>query len=353
MQTTKRVKIPTGPRCNIRCRFCYYWDALGAENPSTGHIKSLLGYAIKHGIIDIDFSGGEPTMRKDFPELVAYAKELGFRQICVITNGLIMARKKYIKRLVESGLNEVLFSLHGHDAGMHDYLTQIPGSFEKIIKAIQNAKELGIRIRTNSVMTRPNYKYLPRLAKLLLRIHPNAVNFISFNDWCSAYKKVSEMSCKYSELAPCVKKAIDILNPKIEKVTVRYVPFCFMQGYEKYVCNLLQKKYDPDEWVEGVKDRLVSGAVRHWFHIIRGLIVNRPFNRIHGFNNLFDEIILEQMREGYVKDKGCKKCKYYNICDGLEKSYARVIGLDEISPVPGRQISDPMYFRGDYLDNSS
>lgn len=361
MKMTRRVKVHTGLRCNAKCRFCYYWDKLDSPNPSSEEIKAKLRYAKKHGIEDIDFSGGEPTIRADFPELVSYASQLGFRYICVITNGIRMSNKEYVDKLVEAGLNDTLFSLEGHTAKVHDDLTQVPGSFERIMKSIQNAKENEVKVRTNATVTRENFKYIPHLANLLAEIKPEAVNFILFNDWCSAHKKIREMSCKYSEASPYLKEAIDTLDPIIKKITVRYTPFCFMVGYEKYVCNLLQKKYDPDEWDDYVKTRILSDVnhnknirldrLRSIRYLLRN-IYHSPYTFVRSrfkLHEMLHDLVIEQMRKGYSKSQECKKCKYFYICDGLENSYANEVGFSEINSVSGLQIRDPLYHRRMYV----
>lgn len=350
MSLTERVKIVTNLRCNIRCRFCYYGNCLSQSNPPNEWVKAQLIYARRHGIKDVDFSGGEPTLRGDLTELVYYARELGFRKICVITNGLIMSSESYAQRLIKSGLNDVLFSIHGHCPELHDYLTQIPGSFQRLLKAIENVKKEGINFRTNTVVTRANYKNLPQLAELLLMLKPKAVNFIKFNPWCFATTKVGEMAAKYSEIAPYLQKAIDELNTSVKKVTVRYFPFCFMQGYERHICNLRQLRYDSDEWVPRVRDTLESGFVKHWKIIFGGLILCHPFDRLRSLSpyELFDETIMKLIQRDYVKKKDCQKCTYFQLCDGFEKSYVDIYGLEEVSPVIGEQIKDPMFFRRNY-----
>lgn len=357
MRMTRRVKIYTGLRCNARCKFCYYWDKLDLPNPPTKEIKAKLRYAKRHGIRDVDFSGGEPTIRVDFPELVSYAKKLRFRYICVITNGIKLANKEYFRESVECGLNDILFSIEGHSSEIHDCLTQIPGSFEKINKAMQYTKEFGIRLRTNTTVTSLNYKYLPELAEYLARLQPDAVNFILFNDWCSAYKIIRDMACKYSEVALYLKESIDILNPSVCKVTVRYVPFCFMVGYEKHVCNLLQKKYDPDEWDDEIKMRLLGEVnikkttIRYWASILRKFI--RYSLAIGKFKlkprEFFHDREIERMRNGYSKRHECKDCKYFYICDGLENSYVSTVGVSELKPVMGQKIKDALYYRKSYI----
>jgi len=350
MERTKRVKISTGLKCNARCRFCYYQDHVTEPNPPTQAIKWRLRFARRHGAMDIDFSGGEPTIRPDLPELVAYAKKLGFRTICLITNGIRMSDKDYTLKLVEAGLNDVLFSIEGYNSEIHEYLTRVPNSFEKLIRAIYNVKELNVKFRTNTTVTRFNFPHLTELSELIVKLEPKAVNFILFNDWSNACNVASELACKYSEASPYLKKAIDILNPCIDKVTVRYIPFCFMVGYERFVCNFLQKKYDSDEWMERIKTRIESSSpVRYWFWVAKLMVHFKRVPNPFAFDVFLEDLIVDGMRSQYIKKEECKKCKYYTICDGIEKSYANILGLEEIKPVEGKVIDDPLFYIKSHL----
>ncbi|MBI5657438.1 MAG: radical SAM protein, partial [Geobacter sp.] len=127
MNKTRRVKIVTGLKCNIRCVFCYYRDNLNAPNRSITEICDDIRYAYRHGIREIDFSGGEPTVHHDLANLITEAKSIGMKKVCVITNGWRLAEAGYLHSLRNAGLDEVLFSVHGSSALIHDELTGTPG----------------------------------------------------------------------------------------------------------------------------------------------------------------------------------------------------------------------------------
>ncbi len=371
---TQRVRISTGLDCNIRCPFCYYGEELGSQRYSGDNIKKMLDAAWKLGVRDIDFSGGEPTIRKDFPEFIAYAKEIGFRQICVITNGVQIAKKDYLQKLIDVGLNEVLLSVHGGDEDSADTLAGLNGMFPIVQKALDNIAASGIRLRTNTVINRENMHLLPEICDLITKYRPAAANFICFNDWVNAAPATKDMAIRFSEAAEVLMPVIDKLKLFVGKVTVRYMPFCLLPGHEEHICGLLQNTYDTDEWLDSNK-RVVTdmdSPERHEAYkqsltkmvkafpdgLLTGLGAKEiaALDGVKGLENPFSEITIENtlaahtldnytLRLEYVKADGCQECAAEKICDGLHSSYATILGTDELKPIKGPKITDPMHFR--------
>jgi MoaA/NifB/PqqE/SkfB family radical SAM enzyme len=350
METTKRVKIVTGLKCNIRCIFCYYRDSLNAPNRTIDEIFNDLRYAGKRGITEVDFSGGEPTVHPDLPELIKKAKSLGMQRVCVISNGVRLANREYLKALKDAGLDEILFSVHGSDEKTHEGITLVPGSFGKISDAMSNAVYEGIDVRSNTVVNRLNYKDLLNIGKFLLGFSPVQVNFITINDWCFAKHLVDQLMLEYREMSVMLKKACDLLDSGVPAVNVRYIPFCFMQGYERFVCNHRQVPYDLYEWVPGIRTRLeVQNNIWRYLGILGygftlGGVWKKAFRS--SLTELRDESVTEALRRWfYIKNANCKKCRFFELCDGVEKTYAEQFGLDGLIPAEGEKISDPIFFR--------
>jgi MoaA/NifB/PqqE/SkfB family radical SAM enzyme len=334
--------------CNVSCRFCYY---IGLhKDRSTENIKKQIDIAKKYGMEHIDFSGGEPTMRGDFLELVSYAKKKGFKTICALTNGQKFIDKEFLKECRDAGLNEILFSVHGYNEKNHDWLTRVPGSFNKLMKSIENAKKNGIPFRTNTTVTKANYKHLTEHAKIFIKLKPIQSNFILFNDWDCAESVAEDFSIKYSVASPYLKKAIDKMKGHVKSINVRYIPFCFMLGYEKYVCDYSQKIYDPYEWSQRLLSKFgdplnFQNTLKHYGFVVMGTLKFRPKFKLN-FNEYLEDVFLAYRRSTYKKPKDkCGKCKFNNICDGLEASYAKIIGTDELKPQIGEKITDPLFFR--------
>jgi pyruvate-formate lyase-activating enzyme len=350
VKATKRVKVVTGFRCNADCMFCYYKDKLKGPNIAAGTIKKDLDFAFRHGIREVDFSGGEPTIHPQLAELIRYAKAKGFRKVCIITNGIALANKGYYKNLVDAGLDETLFSLQGCDDANHDSFVNVQGSFKRMMAAIEFAASFGIKVRTNTVVHKKNYRDLVRICRLVVPFNPVQVNFIVVNDWQCAGKLFGNFVCSYTEMAPYLKDSCDFLSASLGNINVRYIPFCMMLGYEKYICDIMQLKYDPYEWLPWVRAMLEKHY--RWYLtaglIGFGLLTHQAPLKLLGMKgqDFLDECIINGIRRyGYRQGAQCRGCRYRLICDGLERTYAHLLGFKELKRAEGERIVEPYYFR--------
>ena len=91
----------------------------------------------------IQFSGGEPTVRKDLPEIVRMAKEVGFDHVEVDTNGLVLAENiDYYKALLDAGMSTIYLQFDGLTDDIYIKLRGMP-LMKKKLKVIENARKLG------------------------------------------------------------------------------------------------------------------------------------------------------------------------------------------------------------------
>ena len=347
MEITKRVDLNLGYSCNIKCRFCYYQERMCQgkkyKDMTTREAKAKLDYIRVQGKTAVDLTGGEPTIRPDLPELIEYAKKIGFETVCVITNGLKMSDKSYAALLVEKGLNDVLFSMHGHTPELHDYLTRVPGSYQSLRKAIDNVRSLGIHYRNNCVVNGLNYKHIPVHAALLNELGFKTINYIMFNPIIDAGQSADEMYVPYSEASPYLKKMIDEQKGNIPKITVRYIPLCLMKGYESYVTHMAQIQYDPDEWDYVVRHNTREGRLITFGASLFGmcLLSRQRIMEADFYTLLRDGLKRFFAMRSCVKSDACKTCAYDYICYGLWKQYAKKQGTGELTPVQGPKEHTP------------
>lgn len=155
-------------RCNLRCTFCYAGCNCttnpvgdGREMTATEIREVLRGLIQDLEVPSVSFTGGEPTLRRDLPELVAHAKALGMR-VNLITNGTRMTAT-LARTLADAGLDSAQVSLEGVTAAVHERVTMIPHSFPRTVAAVHHLKAVGVHVHTNTTINRDNLDECPAM----------------------------------------------------------------------------------------------------------------------------------------------------------------------------------------------
>ncbi len=131
--------LPITSRCNLKCKWCYLPDK-NIES-DIKQIKSIIDNCHHRFIV---FSGGEPTLREELAELITYVRRCYPSKFTVLlTNGLKLAEKSYVKELKEAGLQYVILSLNGFRQETHQYISN-QDLIELKKKALKNLKEFKI-----------------------------------------------------------------------------------------------------------------------------------------------------------------------------------------------------------------
>ena len=126
--------------CNSKCLFC-----LDADTPRNVYLPEsevkaeLLRGREELGADKVIISGGEASLHPKFVEFIRYARSIGYDRVQTVTNGYKYANLQYYRDCMDAGLGEITFSLHGHTAELHNHLTQTPGAFKRIVKAMVRA----------------------------------------------------------------------------------------------------------------------------------------------------------------------------------------------------------------------
>ena len=150
-------------RCNQNCLFCYAEnEPLGARPElSTQEWKGILDTLRESRVPMVTFTGGEPTLREDLPELVEYAKWFVTR---LNTNGVLLSRP-LCEKLKAASLDSVQITLYSHNEDIHNRLV---GSthFADTVQGIRNALAAGLDVSVNTPLCHANKDYESTLSFL-------------------------------------------------------------------------------------------------------------------------------------------------------------------------------------------
>jgi len=299
----KKMTIFISYRCNNRCIFCYNSYKRNYPSMSAQRIIRELRKARERGVTYLEITGGEPSIREDIILIIKLAKKMGFQTIAMATNGVKFSDKEFAKKAIESGLNHLIFSIHGHKSKLHDLLTGKEGNFKKLMKGIENVLQLGLKdIGTNTVIIKQNYKYLFEIGKLIYSIGIRNAEFI-FVDPTQGFPSTyfSKLVPKLEEILPSAKKCLEIgREHKVEHWHIRYVPICLFRDYKSQISELNEVQLFTTEHIAS------------------------------DFYNMNVED--SRPKNSRIKPWKCLNCKEYSICEGIWYRYYLEYGDEELKP---------------------
>lgn len=295
----ERVDLKLGFYCNNQCKFCVQGrkrDYLPAKE--TDEIINSLEEAYTKNNREVVFTGGEPTMHPHFLEMVKCARDIGFEEIQIQTNGRMFAYRDFCIKTIKAGATQFSPSLHGCSSEIHDDLTCSKGSFDQTVQGIKNLRSLNQFVLVNSVITSSNYKTMPELAKLFVDLDVNHFQFAFIHIAGTAMENQDWIVPRKTDILPYLKAGIDIGVAAGKIVRVEAIPFCFMEGYEEHV----SENYIP-------KTRIYDA----------GFVV-KDYSKY-------------RKDSGKSRGENCKNCKYFESCEGPWAEYPDIFGWDEFKPV--------------------
>lgn len=141
----------TTQACNIHCLHCYRdaGDCLRDEL-TTAEGKKLLEEAYACGFRIFVFSGGEPLLRPDLTELIAYAKSIGLRPV-LGTNGILLTPEK-VSELKAAGLAAAGISVDSAYAEKHDWFRQSTGAWELTMAGVRACRDGGLPFQIHTTV---------------------------------------------------------------------------------------------------------------------------------------------------------------------------------------------------------
>ena len=155
-----RMDLAITYRCNNDCAHCYNERERSYPELAAHEWKKILKELWQLGIPHIIFTGGEPTLRNDLPELITQAESIG--QITGLnTNGRRLSNSAYTNLLVESGLDHVQITVESSNEIVHDQMVRSSGAFKQTIQGLKNALGSKLFVMTNTTMLRSNLSTIP------------------------------------------------------------------------------------------------------------------------------------------------------------------------------------------------
>ena len=152
--------------CNLECAHCYARSdaATCPDELTTAQAKQMIDDLADFGCPVLLFSGGEPLVRKDVPELAEYARYKGLRAV-ISTNGTLIDRT-LADRLQKIGLSYVGISIDGTEA-THDRFRCKKGAYQAALRGIRFCRDAGLKVGLRFTMVKDNIADIPAVFDLM------------------------------------------------------------------------------------------------------------------------------------------------------------------------------------------
>jgi 12,18-didecarboxysiroheme deacetylase len=330
-----------GRRCNLKCVHCYAQskDIEYKNELTTQQGKDLIDDLAQFGAPVILFSGGEPIMRKDLPELAQYARSKGMRAV-ISTNGTLIDRKM-AKVLKDIGLSYVGVSLDGMRE-TNDKFRGMKGAFDAALNGMRNCLAEGVKVGLRFTINKKNVKDIPAIFDLLEKEKIPRVCFYHLV-YAGRGSKLVEQELSHEES----RKTLDLIMDRtkalhdrgfpIEVLTVDnhcdgpYVYFRLLKEDPKRaaeVYELLQMNQGNSSGI-GIGCVSWDGSVhadQFWRHYSFGNVKERKFSEI--WTDTSNELMAGlKSRKPLIKANAdrCAHCKWFDICNGNFRVRAEAI----------------------------
>jgi 12,18-didecarboxysiroheme deacetylase len=340
-------------RCNLKCVHCYAHakDKTFDNELSTAEGKRLLDDLADFGVPVILFSGGEPLVRKDLPELAAYAVQKGMRAV-ISTNGTLIS-PQMARTLKEIGLSYVGISLDGME-DINDRFRGVKGAFKSALEGIRNCQAAGIKVGLRFTINKANAGEIPAIFDLLEEMDIPRVCFYHLV-YAGRGSNLVEEDLSHAESRAAVDLIIDRTKDLHDRGLAKEVltvdnhadgPYLYLRLLEenaeraKEVLELLQMN-EGNNSGRGIGCVSWDGQVhadQFWRHYSFGNVRERPFSKIWTDTT---NALMKQLKEKKKHVTGrCATCRWLEICGGNFRVRAEAVTGDIWAPDPACYLTD-------------
>ncbi|MFC7076012.1 TIGR04347 family pseudo-SAM/SPASM protein [Haloarcula halophila] len=341
-------------QCNLYCDHCYAaadTDIADGEL-STAEGKALLSDLADYGAPVVLFSGGEPLVRQDLEELVAYANEVGVRPV-LSTNGTLITEER-AESLKAAGLKYAGVSVDGLPEANDDF-RGMEGAFDGAIQGIEHCLDAGLKTGLRYTITDRNAPDLEGVVDLLTDVGVDRFCFYHL-DYGGRGTEIVDADLTPVERRDAVERVCDMTRDyhdrgeEIETLLVgNYTDAAYLVEYAREHLGEAQARrvYEylqingGDPTGERVADVDYQGNVhptQFWQGYTLGNVRDRPFGAIWEDES---NPLLRGLREREEHLTGnCADCRYAEICRGASRLRALTVENDLFAPDPQCYLED-------------
>ncbi|MCK1301625.1 MULTISPECIES: pyrroloquinoline quinone biosynthesis protein PqqE [unclassified Bradyrhizobium] len=210
-------------RCPLQCPYCsnpVELDRSGKEL-TTEEWKKVLSELAEIGVLQVHFSGGEPTARKDLVELVKHASDVGL-YTNLITSAVLLTRER-LSELADAGLCHVQISFQGVEEALADRVGGYKNGHRKKLEVAKWTRELDLPLTVNAVMHRQNLHQLPDIIQMSVDLDADRLEVANVQYYGWALKNRAALMPTVMQLDECTRIVEEARERLKGRLTIDYV----------------------------------------------------------------------------------------------------------------------------------
>lgn len=301
----KYADVKIGYACNDDCVHCVV-DELRRKFLDQKQKRTTKDYfneiheAKKRGCNAVILTGGEPTINKDFFEILKFIKSQEMI-IHIQSNGRYFSDPNFADKACEY-IESFEIALHGPNEKIHDYITRTKGSFRQTVEGIKNIIELkgNQKLYGKIVLSKINYKYISKTLILYKKLGVKYVT-VAFPHSNGADDYIKTVAPRYFEIRKYLEEALDNIDPKKLLISLENILPC-----------LLDKEYPIIHYQD-------------FYQVFKKSDLKLVGSDFWDWNKMRKSI-----RE---KSPKCNQCLFGRWCEGIWNEYVDEYGFDEINPI--------------------
>ncbi|MGD6806306.1 MAG: radical SAM/SPASM domain-containing protein [Candidatus Bathyarchaeia archaeon] len=291
-------------RCQNDCLHCYAGGPHETVELTTEQWKAVIDKLNEVGVFILTFTGGEPTLRDDLPELLQYAQSKGI-VTGLITNGRKLKDKEYVAHLEKSGLDFVQVTLESYKPAVHDAMTGAVGSWKETVVGIKNVVKSKIYVSTNTTLSKQNADHF---LTTIDYIHEFGVNAFGCNSLIYS-GKAPEASNGFALTTDELKELLPQVRDKAQLLGLKFLWYTPTKYCE----------FDPVQLGLGLKSctaAMINACIgpngdvypcQSYFEPL-GNILTEPWEKI------WHHPLAEKLRKREYAEEKCKDCGQLQVC---------------------------------------
>jgi radical SAM protein with 4Fe4S-binding SPASM domain len=299
-----RMDLALTFRCQNNCIHCYAGGPHQTSELNTQQWKTVIDRISDQGIFIVTFTGGEPTLREDMPELVRYAEDK-----CIVTglisNGRRLIDKNYVQVLEKAGLDFVQVTLESHKPNIHDLMTAQQGSWQETVTGIKNAVDSQIYVTTNSTLSKYNAPEFLETIEFIKTLNVAAFGCNSLIYSGKANSVDEEFALTYEELnrlLPAIRDKAQILDIDFLWYTptqyCRFNPVQMGLGVKACTAALINMCIGPNGDVY---------PCQSYFESLGNILTDK-------WDNIWNHPTAKKIRTRAYAEEKCKNCDQLQVC---------------------------------------